>query len=203
MILLNEIKKINIKSIYKSLGGFGDSEANIYAVDNCFFIEYSIKSRLINESGKMQMDAESIQKLLDYLSEPKVNKNEFLNIQTINMWREKYLQNEKSLELKIINPKRLNRLVTKYWQKRWGTCQHPSIEVNLFSDTNKLLTLKSKVLKDFMLPWKVETENYFIETSNAKISFILSEILPVNFTNRELLLGEEYIKNVLKIQPTK
>ena len=120
MILLNEIKKINIKSIYKSLGGFGDSEANIYAVDNCFFMEYSIKSRLINESGKMQMGSESIQKLLDYLGEPKVNKNEFLNIQTINKW---------SIPVSKKNDLWKNRYPTVQYEVCWSTASEGTNQI--------------------------------------------------------------------------
>lgn len=110
-------------------------------------MEYNISSKYINESNIIQINAESIQKLLNYLSQPKIKKNEFLNIQTINIWVEKYMQNVETSELDFFNPKRLNRLTTLFWQKDWGTCRNVSFEVNIFSEDKKLITLESKELK--------------------------------------------------------
>jgi len=65
-----------------------------------------------------------------------------LNIQTISIWIEKYMENGETSELDFINPKRSNRLMTLYWQKDWGASRNASFEVNIFSDNKKLIQSK-------------------------------------------------------------
>ena len=186
-------REIKIESRWGGLGSLEQTEVLIRRKNEKYY------------RGRKSVDSHLVEELVSALKHPSIPAPDFANLGITPQWIKESAvpaamkargsfsdgaQNQQDLYVKSINDEALMRKVVDGMFQFVRTDDYPSVKVEVTLEDGSVLTAATHTWYEFMLPWKVSTNEQ--ATYNANISRAVAALMPKKATNRDRLAGEEF-----------